>query len=138
MKKNVNIFEFPSNLDLIKREHEAEPGVRKLPDRLRKFGFHQRIHPRHTFRFMAGLGPEKLTNTNDPKNYFSEENRFCIDNRTQNGIDYPDLHEMLSRFIHHEKFFGIEITIPDPDYDENGDYIKVFTDLLIQIINKEE
>ncbi|CAN5592934.1 hypothetical protein BH23BAC1_BH23BAC1_43130 [soil metagenome] len=30
--KRVNIFEFPSNLGLKKKEPEVEPGVRFLPD----------------------------------------------------------------------------------------------------------
>lgn len=53
MKRDINIFEFPLNLGLKKKEHETEPGVRKLPDWLRKFGFHQRIEPLNTFRLEA-------------------------------------------------------------------------------------
>ena len=50
MKKEINIFEFPFNLGLTKKEHEIEPGVKKLPDWLRKFGFHERIAPKNIFR----------------------------------------------------------------------------------------
>lgn len=300
MKKSVNIFEFPFNLGLIKKEHEAEPGVRKLPDWFRKFHFHKRINPLHIIRLespkytmdpdaetgvknidfiieyakkqselilshfnknifniilggdcsilignaialkklgnfglfyldghtdyipprlspsggaagmdlaiVSGLGHEKLTNIDYLKPYFSEENIFCVgnaetddeeyveqivksrityfdlyqarkhgfrkiahdflhlvedknltgffihfdvdvlqdkimpcvDSRMEDGIDYQDLHEILNPLIHHEKCFGIEITILDPDYDENGEYTQVFIDKLIQIINKEE
>lgn len=53
MKRNINIFEFPLNLGLTKKEHETEPGVRKLPDWLRKFGFHTRINPKNIFRLNA-------------------------------------------------------------------------------------
>lgn len=53
MKRNINIFEFPLNLGLTKKEHETEPGVRKLPDWLRKFGFHSRIDPANVFRLEA-------------------------------------------------------------------------------------
>ena len=50
MKRPINIFEFPLNLGLTKKEHETEPGVKKLPDWFRKFGFHERINPKKIFR----------------------------------------------------------------------------------------
>ncbi|CAH0175586.1 arginase family protein [Chryseobacterium sp. Bi04] len=53
MKRDINIFEFPLNLGLTKKDHETEPGVRKLPDWLRKFDFHKRIGPQHIFRLEA-------------------------------------------------------------------------------------
>ncbi|WP_426478833.1 arginase family protein [Chryseobacterium sp. CBSDS_008] len=53
MKRNINIFEFPLNLGLTKKEHETEPGVRKLPDWLREFDFHNRINPKNIFRLNA-------------------------------------------------------------------------------------
>lgn len=53
MERNISIFEFPLNLGLKKKDHETEPGVRKLPDWLRKFGFHKRIDPQHIFRLEA-------------------------------------------------------------------------------------
>lgn len=53
MKKDINIFEFPLNLGLTKKEHETEPGVRKLPDWLKKFGFHEKINPKNIFRLEA-------------------------------------------------------------------------------------
>ncbi|MDH5032986.1 MULTISPECIES: arginase family protein [Chryseobacterium] len=53
MKRNINIFEFPLNLGLTKKEYETEPGVRKLPEWLRKFGFHSRINPANVFRLKA-------------------------------------------------------------------------------------
>ncbi|WP_223607643.1 arginase family protein [Chryseobacterium sp. OSA05B] len=53
MKRDINIFEFPLNLGLKKKEHETEPGVRKLPDWLRKFDFHKEINPKNIFRLDA-------------------------------------------------------------------------------------
>lgn len=53
MKRNIDIFEFPLNLGLKKKDHETEPGVKRLPDWLRKFDFHKEINPSHTFRFEA-------------------------------------------------------------------------------------
>lgn len=301
MKRDINIFEFPLNLGLTKKEHEIEPGVKKLPDWLRKFDFHKRIDPNNIFRLespeyamdfdeetqvknpdqiieyakkqaelilknfdkntfniilggdcsiligsaialkklgnfglfyldghtdyippqlspsggvagmdlaiVSGLGHEKLTNINNLKPYFSEENIFCVGNaetddeeyveqiinskihyfdlenfrkngfrktaedflqmvnhkdldgffihfdvdilkdeimpavdcRMEDGIDYHDLKEILQPLLNNEKCFGMEITILDPDYDENGDYTKPFVENLIQIIkNKEE
>ncbi|RXM39198.1 arginase [Chryseobacterium sp. CH21] len=301
MKRNINIFEFPLNLGLTKKVHETEPGVRKLPDWLRKFDFHSRIHPKNVFRLDAptysmdfdresnvrnaekiieyakkqadyilhnyekdtfniilggdcsilignaialkklgnfglfyldghtdfispelsetggaagidlaiitGTGHEKLTNIHGLRPYISEENVFCcgnaetddeeyvdqiinsyihyfdlyrlrengfrktaedfmkmvndkrldgffihldvdilkdeimpaVDSRMEDGIDYDDLREMLKPLFENPLCFGIEITILDPDYDENGTYTRAFIDQLIQIIkNKEE
>lgn len=50
MKKDIIIFEFPFNLGLTKKDHEIEPGVKKLPDWLRKFDFHKRINPKNIFK----------------------------------------------------------------------------------------
>lgn len=50
MKKEINIFEFPFNLGLVKKEHEIEPGVKKLPNWLRKFSFHTHLNPKNIFR----------------------------------------------------------------------------------------
>ncbi|MDR2236928.1 MAG: arginase family protein [Chryseobacterium sp.] len=50
MKRNIHIFEFPLNLGLKKKEHETEPGVKRLPDWFRKLGFHQEINPHQVFR----------------------------------------------------------------------------------------
>lgn len=51
--KKINIIEFPSNLGLKKTESEIEPGVIKLPDWLKKHGFHRSINPEHIFRVEA-------------------------------------------------------------------------------------
>ncbi|SDR06651.1 arginase [Chryseobacterium soldanellicola] len=53
MKRPINIFEFPINLGLTKKEHETEPGVKKLPDWFRKFDFHKKINPKNIFRLEA-------------------------------------------------------------------------------------
>ena len=46
----INIIELPSNLGLKKSGAADEPGVGKLPDRLREHGFHSRIDPDRTYR----------------------------------------------------------------------------------------
>lgn len=300
MKRNINIFEFPLNLGLKKKQHETEPGVRKLPEWLRKFNFHKEINPVNIFRLEApdysiepdqesgvlnadaiiayaqkqaalilnshqentfsimlggdcsiligtslalrklgnfglfyldghtdfipahlsetaaaagmdlaiitGTGHEKLTNIQGLKPYFSEENIFCagnaetddeeyvgqvvnsdiqyfdveklringfrktaedflhmverkgldgffihfdvdvlkdelmpaVDSRMEEGIDYENLKKILKPLIHSPLCFGIEITILDPDYDENGTYTKPFVKNLIQIIKNKE
>ncbi|WP_106917625.1 arginase family protein [Chryseobacterium aurantiacum] len=297
MKRDINIFEFPLNLGLTKKEHEIEPGVRKLPDWLIKFDFHKRIDPKNIFRLEAprysmdfdeesnvrnadlvieyakkqvdcllknskntfniilggdcsilignavalkklgnfglfyldghtdyippqlsssggiagmdlavvsGIGHEKLTNIDGQKPYFLEENIFCcgnaetdddeyvnqiinsdihyfdldslreigfkktaedflkmidkkglngflihldvdvlkdelmpaVDSRMEDGLRYEDLKEILEPLIENPLCFGIEITILDPDYDENGTYTRPFVENLIQIIKK--
>lgn len=300
MKREINIFEFPLNLGLTKKEHEIEPGVRKLPDWLRKFSFHKRIDPENIFRINApeyamdfdeeskvrnanqiieyakkqaeiilahhhknsfniflggdcsilignalalkklgnfglfyldghtdfippelsetggaagmdlaiisGTGHDKLTNIDGLKPYFREENIFCcgnaetddeeyvsqiinskvhyfdiealrkngfsktaedflkminekkldgfmihldvdvlkdelmpaVDSRMEDGISYTDLQDMLKPLIKNSGCFGIEITILDPDYDENGIYTQAFIENLIQIIKSKE
>ena len=47
--KEINIIEFPSNLGLKQTEYADEPGVRKLPEWLRKWGFHDEINPRNIY-----------------------------------------------------------------------------------------
>ncbi len=298
MKRDINIFEFPLNLGLTKKEHEIEPGVRKLPDWLRKFGFHTGIDPKNIFRLDApeytmdfdeeskvrnadriieyakkqseiilnsyernsfniflggdcsilignalalrklgnfglfyldghtdfippelsetggaagmdlaiitGTGHEKFTNIDNLKPYFSEDNIFCcgnaetdddeyvsqiinsgihyfdleslrkngfrktaddfltmtnekkldgffihfdvdvlkdeimpaVDSRMEDGISYADLQEMLELLTESPQCFGIQITILDPDYDENGTYTQPFVENLIRIIKK--
>ncbi len=50
MKRDkINIFEFPSNLGLKKKEFDIEPGVKLLPYWLRKHHFHLLIDPNQTF-----------------------------------------------------------------------------------------
>ena len=46
---NINIFEFPSNLGLKKKEFDIEPGVKLLPSWLRKNKFHELINPKQIF-----------------------------------------------------------------------------------------
>jgi len=300
MKRDINIFEFPLNLGLKKKQHETEPGVRKLPEWLKKFNFHKEINPVNIFRLEApdysiepdqesgvlnadaiiayaqkqaalilnnhqentfsvmlggdcsiligtslalrklgnfglfyldghtdfipihlsetaaaagmdlaiitGTGHEKLTNIQGLKPYFLEENIFCagnaetddeeyvdqiinsdiryfdveklrmngfrktaedflhmverkgldgffihfdvdvlkdelmpaVDSRMEEGIDYENLKEILKPLIHSSLCFGIEITILDPDYDENGTYTKPLVKNLIQIIKNKE
>ncbi|MFL5745351.1 MAG: arginase family protein [Niastella sp.] len=53
----INLFEFPSNLGLKKTDYAIEPGVKKLPDWLKQFGFHDQIKPDKVVR----LGPPVYT-----------------------------------------------------------------------------
>ena len=46
---NINIFEFPSNLGLKRKEFDIEPGVKLLPSWLRKNKFHELINPEQIF-----------------------------------------------------------------------------------------
>lgn len=300
MKRGINIFEFPLNLGLKKKDHETEPGVKKLPEWLRKFDFHRAINPNNIFRLEApeysmeldgesgvlnaeaiinyakeqadfiiknyrentfnillggdcsiligtaialkklgnfglfyldghtdyipahlsqsaaaagmdlaiitGLGHEKLTHIDGLNPYFSEENIYCagnaetddkeyveqilnsnieyfdldrlrkngfgktaedfltminsksldgffihldvdvlndklmpaVDSRMEDGIDYENLREILQPLVNSPLCFGIEITVLDPDYDENGTYTEVLVKNLIQIIKNKE
>ncbi len=46
----ITILEFPTNLGLKKPILAPEPGVNKLPDWLRKYGFHKKINPEQVLR----------------------------------------------------------------------------------------
>jgi len=93
MKRNINIFEFPLNLGLTKKEHETEPGVRKLPDWLRKFDFHNRIDPKNVFRLDA---PEysldfdevsKVRNANQIIEYAQKQADCILQNYEKNAFN---------------------------------------------------
>lgn len=300
MQRNITIFEFPFNLGLKKKEHETEPGVRKLPDWLRQFDFHKEINPSAVLRLetpeykmeldaesgvlnadavidyaqkqadfilnnyqkdafnimlggdcsiligtslalkklgnfglfyldghtdfipphlsgtaaaagmdlaiITGTGHGKLTDIQGLKPYFLEENIFCagnaetddeeyvdqiihsdihyfdlphlrqngfgktagdflkmienknldgffihldvdvlkdelmpaVDSRMEEGIDYENLSEILKPLLYSPLCFGIEITILDPDYDQDGTYTKLFVKNIIQLIKNKE
>jgi arginase len=53
MKHGMSIIEFPSNLGLKEPSAGQEPGVKKLPDFLRKHDFHLSLRPNNILR----LGP---------------------------------------------------------------------------------
>ena len=47
-RKDLIIIECPTNLGLSKMPYAKEPGVRKLPEWLNKWGFHSAITPKET------------------------------------------------------------------------------------------
>lgn len=47
---NITIVEFPSNLGLKEPLEGHEPGVKKLPDWLRKYKFHDLLSPETIYR----------------------------------------------------------------------------------------
>jgi len=47
MIKNVQILELPSNLGLKEPEPGKEPGVRRLPAWLNKYGFYDMLEPQN-------------------------------------------------------------------------------------------
>jgi arginase len=291
----INLFEFPSNLGLIKTDYAIEPGVKKLPDWLKQFGFHDRIKPDkvvrleapaytmlvdkasqvrnadsivayakeqaavlykeingETFQLIlggdcsvligsaialrqkgkyglfyldghtdfiwpemsgthgaagmdlaiaAGHGHNKLTNIHDLKPYIQEEHIYCagnreydvnyekpvidsqvayfplnrlrenglqntvqqflqmvqrnnldgffihfdvdalddrimpaVDSRTDDGLSYDELAEVLTPLLSSKKAAGMEITILDPDLDGDGIYTREFVKHIVQII----
>jgi arginase len=291
----INLFEFPTNLGLKKTDYAVEPGVKKLPDWLKQFGFHEQIKPDNVFRLeppaytmlvdkvsqvrnadsivtyakeqaallykeinsdtfqlilggdcsiligsalalrqkgryglfyldghtdfispemsgthgaagmdlaiVAGLGHDKLTNIHNLKPYIQEEHIYCVgnreydadyegpviesdvtyfplnrlrenglqntvqqflqmvqqnnldgffvhfdvdalddrimpavDSRTADGLSYEELAEILSPLLSSKKAIGLEITILDPDLDEDGRYTREFIKHIVQII----
>lgn len=67
MQHPITIFEFPFNLGLRAPSPGKEPGVRKLPEYLKQFGFHDKISPASIIR----LEPPPYTNTLDQKSGIS-------------------------------------------------------------------
>ncbi|MBO9204440.1 MULTISPECIES: arginase family protein [Niastella] len=292
----INLFEFPSNLGLKKTDYAHEPGVKKLPDWLKQFGFHDQIKPdkvvrldppvysmlvdeaslvrnadnivvyaegqaallyneikKDTFQLIlggdcsilvgsalalkqkgkyglfyldghtdfiwpemsgthgaagmdlaivAGHGHSKLTNIHDLNPYIQEEHIFCVgnreydadyekpviasnvayfplnrlrenglqntvqqflqmvqlhnldgffihfdvdalddrlmpavDSRTEGGLSYEELAEVLIPLLASNKAIGMEITILDPDLDEDGRYTREFVTQMVHIFS---
>jgi arginase len=293
----INLFEFPSNLGLIKTDYAIEPGVKKLPDWLKQFGFHEQIKPDKVIRLeppaytmlvdkasqvrnadnivvyakeqaallyneinkqsfqlivggdcsiligsaialrqkgkyglfyldghtdfiwpemsgthgaagmdlaiVAGHGHDKLTNIHNLKPYIQEDNIYCVgnreydadyekpviesdvtyfplnrlrenglqhtvqqflqmvlqnnldgffihfdvdvlddqimpavDSRTADGLSYDELTEILIPLLSSKKAVGMEITILDPDLDEEGRYTRAFVEHFVQIFTR--
>ncbi|KMQ64920.1 arginase [Chryseobacterium angstadtii] len=92
MKKAIQIFEFPFNLGLKKKDHETEPGVKKLPDWLRKLGFHQEISPTDVFRldtpkYSMNLDQESgVLNADIIVEYAQKQANLILDNHEKNSF----------------------------------------------------
>ena len=57
-----------------------------------------------------------------------------VDSREKDGLDYTEFAELLIPLLQHEKVFGMEITILDPDLDEGNKYTRPFIEQMAQII----
>lgn len=53
--RKLIILECPTNLGLSPTDYASEPGVRKLPEWLKRWGFHSSLHPQETIRVEAPL-----------------------------------------------------------------------------------
>lgn len=93
MKREINIFEFPFNLGLTKKDHEIEPGVKKLPDWLRKFGFHDHLDPKNIFRLEApeyAMDFDKETQVKNPDQiieYAQKQSELILNNSEKNNFN---------------------------------------------------
>lgn len=93
MKKEINLFEFPFNLGLTKKEHETEPGVKKLPDWFRKFGFHEKIAPKNIFRLVSPeytMNFDKETGVKNPDQiieYAKKQSELILKNSNNNTFN---------------------------------------------------
>lgn len=90
MKREITIFEFPLNLGLTKKDHETEPGVKKLPEWLRKFGFYEKINPKNIFRLEApeyAMDFDPETNVKNPDQiieYAEKQSELILENFDKN------------------------------------------------------
>lgn len=90
--KKINLFEFPSNLGLKKKEFEVEPGVKLLPGWLKINQFHNLIAPDYSF-------------TLDPPDYAMDLDEESGVRNTNKIIAYAkDQAKLLSKFINRDSF----------------------------------
>ena len=65
----------------------------------------------------------------------------AVDCRQEDCLTYDELHEIVTTLVQHERCFGLEITILDPDLDPDGVYTKAFINNImscLQHINESE
>lgn len=48
--RDIELFEFPTNLGLKKKDSHQQPGVYQLPDHLQKYGLYDQLHITHRFK----------------------------------------------------------------------------------------
>ena len=58
----------------------------------------------------------------------------AVDSRTEDGLSYDELSEILIPLLSSNKAVGMEITILDPDLDEEGIYTREFVNKLVQML----
>jgi arginase len=54
----------------------------------------------------------------------------AVDSRQDGGLNYDEFKQILRNLVHHQKAAGLEITILDPDLDEDGKYGRAFVENL--------
>jgi len=93
MKRNkINIFEFPSNLGLKKKEFDIEPGVKLLPNWLRKNQFHKLVDPQQIFSL-------------DPPDYSMDLDEESGVRNAEKIIEYAkDQAKLLSNYMNLDSF----------------------------------
>lgn len=57
-----------------------------------------------------------------------------VDSREKDGLSYSELGELLIPLLQHEKVYGMEITILDPDLDDKNKYTTMFIENMVKII----
>lgn len=67
-KRNLIIIECPTNLGLSPMPYAKEPGVRKLPEWFKKWGFHSAVNPDKTLRIEAPKYTTKIDHLTDVRN----------------------------------------------------------------------
>ena len=60
----------------------------------------------------------------------------AVDSRTEDGLSYDELAEILTPLLSSGKAVGMEITILDPDLDQDGKYTKEFSGRIVKLINR--
>ena len=60
----------------------------------------------------------------------------AVDSRTEGGISYDELEQILQPLLSSPKATGIEITILDPELDEDGKYTRQFVERFCGLFNR--
>jgi arginase len=60
----------------------------------------------------------------------------AVDSRTEDGISYDELDQLLQPLLSSPKAAGLEITILDPELDEEGVYTKQFVERFCKVFNE--
>ncbi len=61
----------------------------------------------------------------------------AVDSREEDGLNYPEFNNLLSRLLSSPKAIGIEITILDPNLDKEGKYTTEFVSNFVKVIGKK-
>jgi arginase len=90
-----------------------------------------------TDRFLASVETNKLDGfwIHLDVDVLDDQVMPAVDSRTEDGISYDELDQLLIPLLRSEKAAGLEITILDPDLDPDGIYTQQFVERFCNMFN---